>query len=131
MVVQNKTYWFLGTVMKRDGDYCHVRYDDALDRDLTKLSIQDIKHIAPASEYNEGDRVWACFGGMSVATVSDIRSKWYKATILNVKTDAFGNMKYDIEYDDGDFESDLYGEYIKPSNYQWSLMTGAAKKQRC
>lgn len=44
----------------------------------------------------------------------DGNEAWYEGQILEVNTDKAGNVTYSVEYDDGDFESDMKPSNVRP-----------------
>ena len=53
-------------------------------------------------------------GNYRIAEQFEAQEAWYDGTIKNVHKESDGTYKYDVEYDDGDFEEDMIPENVKP-----------------
>ena len=53
-------------------------------------------------------------GNYRAAEQYEGRAAWYDGTITKVHVSPDGKIRYDIEYNDGDFEEDMLPEHVKP-----------------
>lgn len=112
--------YYPGTVSKvrtnRKQKYYRVEYDDGdVDeklfvrhlRPLTEQSPNDFQGVEKMPpQWKKGDRVEAEFGGSG--------GQYYKATVDSVRKSQKGEVVYSVRYDDGDYDSRLFPENLKP-----------------
>mmetsp|Transcript_133907 Transcript_133907/g.199125 ORF Transcript_133907/g.199125 Transcript_133907/m.199125 type:complete len:991 (+) Transcript_133907:69-3041(+) len=55
-------------------------------------------------------------GNYRIAEQFGAQDAWYEGTVKKAHEEPDGSYKYDVEYDDGDFEEDMLPENVKPIN---------------
>ena len=127
--------WFPATVTQvlEQGTHYDLKYDDGdVEEDVPATDVR--KHSqADASEKSEkqassltqpadvaalrvGDRVQANFGGAGT---------FYSGTITQIGDDGSGNIDYDVQYDDGEFEEGVPGIDIRRETPQITNTDGS------